>query len=490
MRSLIRPETPLEARAPAWNRLRKPASVAFLLVYYLYFVWHIFGARFSGDDMMNMDYYFKLSPLKLALIQMAPWSGYYRPMGGCFYMAIFSLAGLHPFLFHFFALLIVAANVYLTYRVARLLGCAELPAGLAALVMCYHGGMPALYYDTGFIYDILCCFFYLAATVYYIRIRGQGRPLRAIETAAFLLLALCALNSKEMAVTLPVVLLAYEWVYHPPARWKPRDLLRWLGGPARAPLLTAGLAILSVYGILFASEALAKQPAYGLEFSLHLLLHSQRSAFGDLLFLNNLSTKRMVAMWIAITGLAWFSRLPVLRFCWIVMVVGPLPVEFLEDRSGPCLYIPLVGWAIFTALILAGSANGIAALLQTVLPWRRLASRLAIVMLVAAAVFFWWRQNLPYRNGYTNHALADMGADIAPVIRQLEALPIHPRPHTVVAFLDDPLRTFDMAHIAQLFFHDRSITIWQEAVARHTPQDLSRAEHVIDYRDGRFVVVR
>ncbi len=76
-------------------------------------------------------------------------------MGGCFYMATFSLAGLNPAPFHLVALLVVAVNAYLTYRLARSLGCAELPAGLAALVMCYHGGMAPLYYDTGFIYDIL-----------------------------------------------------------------------------------------------------------------------------------------------------------------------------------------------------------------------------------------------------------------------------------------------------------------------------------------------
>ncbi len=72
MRSTPGPEPPLDAHTPAWRRFSKPASIAFLLVYYLYFVWHIFGARFSGDDMMNMDYYFKFSSLKLALIQWTP----------------------------------------------------------------------------------------------------------------------------------------------------------------------------------------------------------------------------------------------------------------------------------------------------------------------------------------------------------------------------------------------------------------------------------
>jgi hypothetical protein len=490
MRSTPGPEPPLDTHTAAWRRLCRPASIAFLLAYYIYFVWHIFGARFSGDDMMNMDYYFKFSPLKLALIQWTPWSGYYRPMGGCFYMAIFSLAGLNPAPFHFVALLAIAANAYLTYRLARLLGCAELPASLAALVMCYHGGMPPLYYDTGFIYDILCCFFYLAAAVYYIRIRNQGRTLSAVETLGFLFLTLCALNSKEMAVTLPVALLAYECIYHPPARLRPRELFAWLVSAARAPLLAAVLALLSIYGIFFGAGALARQPAYGQEFSLNRLVHFQQDAFADLLLLHHPTTKTVAVIWITLSCLAWLMRLRVLRFCWIVMVVAPLPVTFLENRHGPCLYIPLIGWAIFAAVILAGSATRIAALLDTLLPWRHLAGRLTITILVAIAVVFWCRLNLPYRNGYTNHALADMGADITPVIQQLSTLPIHPSPHSVVAFLDDPLHTFDMAHIAELCFHDRSVTIWLESVARHTPQDLSHAEHIIDYRAGRFVVIR
>jgi len=481
---------PSSEASPFWNRWRKPACAIFLLAYYLYFVRHIFRARFSGDDMMNLDYYFQLSPLKLVLAQVMPWAGFYRPMGGLFYMAIYSVAGLHSAPFHFLALAILAANSYWTYRLARLLGCGELPSGLAALVMLYHGGLAMLYYDTGYIYDILCCFFYLAAASFYIGIRAGGRRLTAMQMAGFLLLTLCALNSKEMAVTLPVVLLAYECVYHPPGRRTPRGLLVWLDETARAPLWAGGLALASVYGILFASSALVKQPAYGLEFSAARLVHSQQSAFGDLLFLPNLSLAAMAAVWLALTALAWFSRGRALRLCWVLMVVGPLPVEFLENRAGPCFYIPLAGWAIFAAVVVAALARAIAVLLGAVLPQPRQASRMAAALLIAAAVFFWWRHNLPYRNGYTDHALADMGADIAPVIQQLNALAIHPQSHTTVAFLDDPLHTFDMAHIAELCFHDRSVTIWQQAAVPHTEQELAHAAHIIDYCEGRFIVVR
>ena len=72
---------------------------------------------------------------------------------------------------------------------------------LAAMVVCYHAGVGALYYYTGFVYDVLCFFFYVSALVLYVSVRRRGRLLSAWETAAFLGLFLCALNSKETAAT-------------------------------------------------------------------------------------------------------------------------------------------------------------------------------------------------------------------------------------------------------------------------------------------------
>ena len=104
-------------------------------------------------------------------------------------------------------LVLLLAAVFLVCEFARLLGSGEVAASLAALVVCYHAGLSMLYYNTAFVYDALCGFFYLAAFVYYALIRAGGRSLSLRQTAIFLGLYLCALNSKEMAVTLPAVLL-------------------------------------------------------------------------------------------------------------------------------------------------------------------------------------------------------------------------------------------------------------------------------------------
>ena len=68
-----------------------------------------------------------------------------------------------------------------------------------------------------FIYDVLCGFFYFAALTYYIHIREKEVYLRPLQLFGFLVLYVCALNCKEMAVTLPVIVLIYELLKCP--RW-------------------------------------------------------------------------------------------------------------------------------------------------------------------------------------------------------------------------------------------------------------------------------
>lgn len=248
-----------------WRRL---VAALFLLAYFLYFSWDSLGVRFANDDMMNIAKCWMLGPLQLLGAQLMPWRGYERPMAGLIFMPILSGFGLNPVPYHAAMLAVLLVNVYLFYRFARLLGCGELAAGLAALIACYHPGLSQLYFNTAFIYDALCCFFYLGAFNYYVAIRQRGRVLCGREVAAFLGLYLCALNSKEMALTLPVVLLAYEWIYHACPGWGVRELVAWIRGPGLVALLAALLNLVYVYGKAFGFDPLMKYPGYRPVFSL------------------------------------------------------------------------------------------------------------------------------------------------------------------------------------------------------------------------------
>jgi hypothetical protein len=77
--------------------------------------------------------------------------------------------------------------------------------------------MNALYFDTAYIYDALCYFFFFSAFLLYVRVRQQDRLIKFGEISACCVLYICALNSKETAATLPGFLLVYELLYHPPA---------------------------------------------------------------------------------------------------------------------------------------------------------------------------------------------------------------------------------------------------------------------------------
>ena len=195
------PGAPTDAPSGARSRWPKLAWAAGLLACFCYFSWDVLPVHFAPDDLMNLDYYWRLGPLRLLLLFCEPWRGGYRPMGGLFYLPLLDAFGLNPAPFHVVMLALMLAIAWLVYRFARVLGCPEIVAGLAALPACYHAGLSLLYYNTSFIYDVLCCFFYLAAVVYYAGIRSSGRTLTALQTALVLAL-LCALNSKEMAVTL------------------------------------------------------------------------------------------------------------------------------------------------------------------------------------------------------------------------------------------------------------------------------------------------
>jgi hypothetical protein len=69
--------------------------------------------------------------------------------------------------------------------------------------------------------------FFLSALKYYIRVRAVQRELTLRQIVVVILLMVAALNSKEMAVTLPFLILAWEAIYRPPCSWSKHTVLSW-----------------------------------------------------------------------------------------------------------------------------------------------------------------------------------------------------------------------------------------------------------------------
>jgi len=459
-----------------------------LVAYFFYFSWDGLSAPFAVDTFANIDAYWRHGVSWLLVSQLQLWSGHYRPMGGLFYLPIFHYFGLNPVPYHLVMALVALANAYWVYRFACILGCDDLTSGLAALIACYHVGLKDAYYNTSFIYDALCFFFYFAAFLYYARIRRRGRLLRGEEIAVFLALYVCALNSKEMSVTLPVVLLVYEWMYHRRSEFSWRGALQWFCGPGRVALLAGVLNLLYIYGKMHGPTALANQPGYHPIFSWRRILDFQYGELSDLLPGWNSSWAGLLTVWLVLIYLAWRRPRPVLRFCFILIVLAPLPIEFLEARGGACLYIPLAAWAVFVSVVFMDVTRAMAAFIVRE-PWFcRLSTATLEAIIVVVGVYYWAATNRVRQVTDVLPAMAKIGGHTQDVIRQLSR--VNPRVHanSQVIFMNNPLSGWDMKFVGDLWFHDRSVTVrLGNKYPPLTPEDLALVQYCFDFREGKLM---
>jgi len=486
------PPSPPGAMLPApWLRAAKLAGGLFLLAWFVYFSRDAGRVHFAPDDMMNADnFYWAPGPWRLVYSQFLLWRGYYRPMGGLFYVPILSLWGLDPAPYHIVLSLVLLGNVFLVYRLARLLGAGVPASGLAALAACYHAGLGNLYYDTAFVYDALCGCFFLAALVYYIGIRSRGRQLSWVEKAGFAALLVCALNSKEMALTFPAVLAAYEWIYHRPAGRGRAAAFEWLRGAGWAIAIAAVLVLLDFYGKLFGYDALTGMEGYRPVFTWQRYLDYQKTFLHDAVFWNA-GGAGVLVFWAAISYLAWRpAARNSLRFCWVFLALTPLPIEFLPGKSQGCLYIPMLGLAVFAAVVFADLAAALAGALSREPLFRRLGRTALTAGLIAAGIFYWGRENRYRQRQFVQPAMAALGAQTWQVIQQFRALDPHVGPHSHVVFLNDPFTEWDMLFIADLWFRDRSVTVRLQRLTPVSAQALAAADAVFDYREGKLLRVR
>jgi hypothetical protein len=290
-----------------------------------------------------------------------------------------------------------------------------------------------------------------------------------------------------MALTLPAVLAAYEWIYHPPAVRGKADFRGWLRGPGQVAFLAACLAVVDFYGKVFGYDALTGMPGYQPVFSWRRLLDFQKILLHDAAFLQ-CGWAGILGFWVLVSYLAWRpGARPVLRFCWAFLILTPIPIEFLPGTSQACLYRPMAGLAVFAAVLFTGLARTLAGALAGEPLFRRLGRPALTAALIAAGIFCWGRENQRRKNVDVKPVMAALGRQTWEVIQQFRALDPHVRPHSQVVFLSDPFREWDMLFIADLWFRDRTVTVHLQRLTPLPPQELARADYLFDYRDGKLL---
>ena len=348
--------------------------VIILVAYFLHFALPAVGGAFSEDEMMNLYIHWSAGTLKSLWENVCFWKGIGRPGGALYYLPLYHFFRLDPQPYRVVQISILAASIPIVYHLARLLAFSRAVAFLAVLAFCYHARLANLVFNGSGVYDVLCGFFYFAALTYYVHIREKGLLLRPTQCVVFLALYICALNAKEMAVTLPVIILIYELLKYPHKVGRPK-LFRWILYHALPALVAGAITAIycynKIYGPGFAgnfttefvdhrlepsrlpSWVVAALELYRPHYSWRRFIESNAQFVSELFYYrvpNHVLTGGMLlAIWALLFAYAFVRRDRVLQLMAFWVVIIPLPLVFISPRGGARLNILLFGWAMIFA---------------------------------------------------------------------------------------------------------------------------------------------
>jgi hypothetical protein len=465
--------------------------VVVVVLYFLNFALPAVGGHLADDEIPELYRYWYYGPLKWLWANICFWRDtktFFRPGGVLYYGMLYHCFGLNPRPYHIAQISILAASIPMLYYLARSLSSSRSVAFLAVLAVCYHAKLISLVFQGSFGYDVLCGFFYFAALTYYIHFRQRDAQLRALQLVGFLVLYVGSLDFKEMAVTLPVIVLIYEVLKSP--RWRNwKQFIRWAYS-STIPALIAGLiTAVYIYGRIHGPTSLAMAVHYRPQYSSSNFLKSNASFVSQLFYGVPISEKGLLALWAQVFIYAFLRRDRMLRLMAFWIVIVPLPLAFiLPIRGGGHLYLLLFGWAMifgkvasdliellckFSLLIgrtAADAAAGKAS--QTTL---RIAATLVVALFLA--IFTRWKNPPSYVRAFQN-----VGQKTSHVIQAFRALDLRPAPRSGILVKGNPFipgQGWNARFIPALLWNDHTLRIWMDGLNKLTPQQLENMDYII-----------
>jgi len=316
------------------------AWLVFLAAWVYYFIGTGLHTGFTHDDLMNGHRSLQISWSKLlgdAVIFFRP-SDLYRPVGGILYKACYDFVGYSTEPLRAVCFTVAILNAWFVFLLTHKLSGNRTTAALASLFYGYHPGLTQIYLSSGFCYDIFSFFFYFLGLLIYTSCKP--RPLTYL--AVFIMYVL-ALDSKESAVTFPVMLLLYELL------WNGFQIRRML-----MPVLTGIATVAFLLGRVYGPAGIGTLGgAYGTGVSITEYLKHLAHFLGEMLTIPNAVQPWHAALCAAtLILIAVFRKWNELRFGAAFFLVGILPVAFIQERGMDAVYIAAVGFFLCGAAIL------------------------------------------------------------------------------------------------------------------------------------------
>ena len=437
-------------------KLKRAAVGGFIAAWFLAQSWRGIFVDFTEDDLMNMYFAWVLPLPRLLVGNLTPFNSVYRPMGSAFYRLMFDVAGFHPLPFRIAAYALMLLNIWLVYRLASAVTGSIETGVLCALIFSFHKRLFGLFVNGGTIYDVLCCTFFCLAFWCYV----HGRQKDGRVPLAFYGLYALALNSKEMAAALPAILLVYELIY-----WGIPKTGRWIWD-RRAIWIAAAMTL-----VVFEMKIAKGSSFFGIHdydqiFTVDRYFSTMPPLIAQLFYLREQAVGRaaMVLVILALFAIAALARNRAMLLGAAILLLAPLPINFIVYRGFFVMYIPLIGWALW-------ASAGLMTARQRV-PF-------AVLLVAAAAVIFVAQQR--------NHEWSFDSVDpnqvrIREMRRDMETINI-PKAGRV-RLLRQPFDagSYNALFLIRLSKHDPDIAV-------DTGDPSGKYDVVLDYRDGRFLAV-
>src|ERR1051325_3544387 len=348
--------------APHAPRTFALLSALFILSFFLFFSYHGLFSSFTFDD--GTTIFACLKPFETPLWRdllhiLTVFTSAFRPLTTLFWRPLYAAFGFNPLPYRVVVHLLLIANIGVAFALARRLEATREAAALTALIFCYNASTIDLYYNTCLVGDIMCFLLYGLAIYVYAGGRRNGNPLDWRHIAGFGALYLLALDSKELAVTLPGTLIIYELLYRYQDFRDRRKALR-IGG-LLAAMFVAGAIYLKVKVTDLQGNA-----AYTPHVTVGFILDNIAHYLQRLLYLPEDSVRPATAFLLLgaliLTGVLLRTRQAI--FGVLYFVVTLIPVAVIAARSGYAAYLPYFGLAFAVAAILVAARRRLMALVS------------------------------------------------------------------------------------------------------------------------------
>jgi hypothetical protein len=336
---------------PPASRKLAVLSALFILLFFTFFSYHGLFSYFTFDDGTTVIKC--LRPFETPFWQdllhiLTVFTTAFRPLTTLFWRPLYAVFGFNPLPYRIVVHLFLMMSIGLSYVLARRLEATREAAALTALIFCYNASTFDLYYNTCLVDYVECFLLYGSAIAIYLRGREAGDLLSWRRTAAVAGLYLLALDTKEMAVALPGILLIYELLYRRGDFRDRRKTLRVCG------LIAAMFVVAAIYLKVKVAD-MSANPAYAPHATPRFILDNVTQYLQKLLYFPENSLTPLGASLIlgGLIALGPLVRSRPAIFGVLYFMTALFPVAVIAGRGGYAAYPAYFGLSLAAGSILA-----------------------------------------------------------------------------------------------------------------------------------------